>query len=291
MANLRAIRTRIRSVSSTKKITRAMQMVAAARLRRSQESLEKGRPYLRKLEELLGQLLSGLAEERHPLMIPRPVKRRTLVVLSSDRGLCGAFNSSLFRLAEEELKKEDPPKLVLIGKKARTFFKRRKVSEVVEIDSFWTDFAYGKAAGLACGFAEEFLNGEIDQVDLLYNEFISVISQRPTVRTLLPCQPISAKAKDQEAPEEEAKTLVYTYEPSEKELLAKLTPRAVEVGMYVATLNALVSEHGARMTAMDAATRNAGEMIDRLTLHLNRSRQAAITKELVEIVSGAEAVH
>jgi len=276
--SLRTIRKRIKSVGSTQKITKAMKMVAAAQFRRSQEAAVQARPYAAAIDELV-RGLSG-AGMTHPLMAVRPVKTRLLVVLSSDRGLCAAFNGNVLREADLEMKRGIPTLLLSAGKRGSAYLNRRYRNQLQVEAGFWTEFQYGKAAALAARLTESFLAGTYDRVDVLYSEFKSVIYQKPVVATLLPIEPPAAGAASAD----------YIYEPSREEILEKLIPRAVTVKFYNACMNSLAGEHGARMTAMDSASRNAEEMIDDLTLKLNRARQATITKELMEIIGGAEAL-
>jgi F-type H+-transporting ATPase subunit gamma len=283
MANLRAIRKRIRSVGETQKITNAMKMMAAARLRRAQERVEQARPYAATINRLLGDLAGQLPATIHPFLTARPVKKRALVVFSADRGLCGAFNSNLFRAVERELRAEIPTTLVLVGRKAQVHFAKRKLEIFTKVDpEFWREFSHAKAAALAGELGKGFLEGAFDQVDLLYNEFVSIMTQRPKKVILLPVVAAEGEKSEGEVP--------YLYEPSREEIVKALVPKAMEVRFSLPCLNSLASEHGARMTAMDSATRNAGEMIDDLTLKVNRARQSQITRDLSEIVTSAEAM-
>lgn len=284
MANPRAIRKRIRSVTETQKITKAMKMVAAARLRRSRERVEQARPYAETMNRLLDDLVSQLPETVHPFLTTRPTAKRALVVFSSDRGLAGAFNSSLFRAVELELKSENPTTLFLIGRKAQVHFLKRAAEHSRKVDTeFWRQFSHDRAVSLAAELGRGFLGGEFDRVELLYNEFVSVLTQRPKKVTLLP---MTASETSSHEPEKSS----YLFEPGLEEIVRVLVPKAMEVRFYVACLNSLASEHGARMAAMDLATRNAAEMIDELTLKVNRARQAQITRDLSEIVTSAEAM-
>jgi len=273
MATTRDIRKRIRSVGNTQKITRAMKMVAAARFRRAQERVHQAAPYAEKIEELLADMSRDAG---HPLFTARPVERRALVIFTSDRGLCGSFNAGLIRRVEREA-----AELILIGRKAISYFSRRSVKVAKTLPAFWGSFSYANVAAFASELAGSFADGTFDQIDLAYNHFVSVITQRPKIVTLVPMTPVAQKAE----PSGER-----LYEPDRDSILNVLVPRALEVRVYAACLHSLASEHGARMTAMDSATRNAKEMIDSLTLAMNRARQATITKELVEIISGAEAL-
>jgi F-type H+-transporting ATPase subunit gamma len=280
MATLRTIRKRIRSVHSTQKITKAMKMVAAARFRRAQAAVEGSRPYAAKADELLGALAPHVPVDVHPLLGARPVAKRLLVVMTSDRGLCGSFNASILRRAERELAGTEPTLLLPLGKKAAAFAAKRRLEGPAAPEAFWGGFSYPRAEALAVSLANGYLDGAYDRVDLLYNEFVSVITQKVTLKTLLP---VSVEAVEGQGGD-------WIYEPSRDGIVRALVPKVLNVRFYAACLNSLASEFGARMTAMDSATRNAGEMIDRLTLHLNRARQATITKELMEIIGGAEAL-
>ncbi|MCB0326022.1 MAG: ATP synthase F1 subunit gamma [Bdellovibrionales bacterium] len=287
MANLRAIRNRIRSVNSTQKITRAMKMVAAARLRRSQEAVSQSKAYQEKVRSLLAKLLPFVEDSVDPLLKRPQGNKRYLVVLSSDRGLCGAFNASLFRKVESALSQtEYETSLILIGKKAISYFRNQKDKIHHIVEDYWTDFDHQKAKNLCQNLTQDFLDGKVDRIEILYNEFQSVMTQKPKSLTLLPLQ----KEESQGAENDLEQEIDYLFEPGKAQIIQLLLPKAVEGSFYQANLHSLASEYGARMTAMDAATRNAGEMIDSLTLHMNRVRQAAITNELVEIISGAEAI-
>jgi F-type H+-transporting ATPase subunit gamma len=282
MPNLKDLRKRIGSVRSTQQITKAMKMVAAARLRRAQEAAERARPYSTKLTEMFSAVVSGLSEEAHPLLARRDEKRIDLVVITSDRGLCGGYNANLLRRAEA-LRREHADKqqeLLLVGRKGLDYFRRRQVSALAERIGVQQEPLTGVAGELAQQVTTRFADGETDAVYLLYSRFQSAISQIPTVVRLLPV----------EAPAEDTTPVEYLFEPPRAELLGTLLPRYVQTQLLQALLESIASEFGARMTAMDNATRNAAEMIDRLTLSMNRARQAQITTELMEIVSGAEAL-
>jgi len=281
MASLRDIRKRIRSVKSTQKITRAMKMVAAARLRRAQQRVTDATPYAEKMEELLIDLAAAAPSSVHPLLAERQIKKRALVVFSSDRGLCGGFNANLLRATEKELKEDLPTSLITIGRKATQYFRRKKADIYEEQTDFWQGFTYEKAAALANKLGHLFTVGTFDRVDIFYSRFMSVITQRPTMVTIVPIPRVER---------DEAASTDQLYEPDQGSILRELLPRALEVRFYVACLNSLAGELGARMTAMDSATRNSEEMIDKLTLHMNRARQASITTELMEIISGSEAM-
>lgn len=285
MATLRDIRRRIRSVKSTQQITKAMYMVSAAKLRRAQEQAEANRPYAQAFESVVASLARRAEQKDHPLLQPREEKKIELVLITSDRGLCGGFNSNLIRAAEAFLRERRPAHeavvVSVIGKKARDYFRRRKVElRLAEVDVL-RRLEYARAAELAQDLIQRYLSGAVDGVYLIYSVFKSAMIQRPTTVRLLPL----------ELPGESGGPLVdYIYEPDVRTVLNDLLPRYVRVQFYRALLESRASEHGARMTAMDAATSNAAEMISQLTLKFNRARQAAITKELMEIIGGKEAM-
>jgi F-type H+-transporting ATPase subunit gamma len=294
MANLKVIRRRIASVKNTQKITRAMKMVAAARLRRAQQRITELRPYALKTTEVLRSVARGAGgdEAAHPLLAERPVHKVLLVVLTSDRGLAGAFNSSMTRAASAKLKELQDQglevALATVGRKGRDFFKRRNVPIAMEYTGLPEGNA-AKSAEVARAFMHAFTSGEFDRVILLFSEFRSAISQKPAFQQVLPIDTggTATAAADDGA----ARSIVdMIYEPSREALLERLLPMYVEVSVFRAMLESNASEHGARMSAMDSATNNAKKMIGSLTLQYNRARQAAITKELMEIIGGAEAI-
>jgi F-type H+-transporting ATPase subunit gamma len=289
MATLRDIRRRIRSVESTQKITRAMKLVAAAKLRRAQERIVSARPYAVKMAELLSSLVRRAEGEAHPLLVRRPAARKRLVIITADKGLCGAFNSNILRASLAFLREqgETSVTLVVVGKKARDFYRRRQYEIKSEMLGFFDRLAYSHAQELAGGLMQEYLSGEVDEVHLIYNEFRSVAVQRVKREQLLPIA--SADAADaQGGPEGAAGD--YIYEPSPEAILAALLPRHVTTQVYRALMESVAGEYGARMTAMEAATKNAKEMISVLSIQYNKARQERITKELLDIVGGAEAL-
>jgi F-type H+-transporting ATPase subunit gamma len=286
MATLRDIRRRIRSVQSTQKITRAMKLVAAAKLRRAQERIVAARPYADKMSALLGSLVTRVGGESHPLLARRPGGRRRLVIITADKGLCGAFNSNILRASLAFLREAAggaDVTLVVVGKKARDFYRRRPWTVKSEMIGFFDRLAYAHAQELAGDLMRSYLDEEVDEVHLMYNEFRSVAVQRVTREQLLPLEAAGA------AGAEEAGT-DYLYEPSPEAILASLLPRHVTTQVYRALMESVAGEYGARMTAMEAATKNAKEMIDVLTIQYNKARQERITKELLDIVGGAEAL-
>jgi F-type H+-transporting ATPase subunit gamma len=289
MATLRDIRRRIRSVESTQKITRAMKLVAAAKLRRAQERIVSARPYAVKMAELLSSLVRRAEGEAHPLLVRRPAARKRLVIITADKGLCGAFNSNILRASLAFLREqgETSVTLVVVGKKARDFYRRRQYEIKSEMLGFFDRLAYSHAQELAGGLMQEYLSGEVDEVHLMYNEFRSVAVQRVKREQLLPIE--STDAQEGQAGGEGA-TGDYIYEPSPEAILAALLPRHVTTQVYRALMESVAGEYGARMTAMEAATKNAKEMISVLSIQYNKARQERITKELLDIVGGAEAL-
>jgi F-type H+-transporting ATPase subunit gamma len=283
MASLKIIRKRITSVKSTQKITKAMKMVSAAKLRRAQEAATAARPYADKLTELLRNVAARVGDTTHPLLQARPEERSIHALLvTADRGLCGGYNSNLIRQAEALVKERgrDHVRLTIVGRRGFDYFKKRNVTIADKHINLFGGPSSELASSLGEQLAREFADGATDGVYLIYSHFRSALVQVPTLQQLLP---ITAEAGDSTA-------IDYLYEPDAASLLDRLLHRYVAVQIQRAFLEATASEHGARMTAMDSATSNASDMIDRLTLAMNRARQATITKELMEIVGGAEAL-
>jgi F-type H+-transporting ATPase subunit gamma len=298
-ASLRDIRKRITSVRSTQKITKAMKMVAAAKLRRAQESILAVRPYATKTFEMLNSLAQRTSKEAHPLLASRDPKRVEVVVFASDRGLCGAFNMNLIQRAEKFLAEEkgraEEVALSFFGRKARDYFRKRKMNIRREYVNFFGRVDYLLASRLGQELVGDYIENRVDRIYLLYSEFRSAVQQRVVLRRLLPVASAESPGEGaaggaKTARPQDVKGVDYLYEPSEGEILDRLLPMYVEVQVYQALLETVASEYGARMTAMENATNNASEMIDKLTLVYNKARQASITKELIEIVSGAEAL-
>jgi F-type H+-transporting ATPase subunit gamma len=277
------IRRRIRSVKSTQQITKAMKMVSAAKLRRAQEAMFAARPYARKMMEVLNSMASRATPDAHPLLQERGHEKVLLVVITADKGLCGAFNANIIRTATRFIldRGDGGMELALVGRKARDFFRRRAVKVRSERVGAFQALRYQTARELARELMEAFTSGEADQVFLVYNEFKSVIQQRLVIDRLLPIERHALRPQEP--------SLDYLYEPEPAGIFATILPKHVEVQVWKALLESNAAEHGARMTSMDAATNNASEMIDRLTLYMNKVRQAAITKEIIEVVSGAGA--
>ena len=284
MANLKDIRKRISSVRSTQQITKAMKMVAAAKLRRAQEQVEGARPYADGLSELLSHLLSKVSGHDDPLLAPGTDAPAHMVLLSSDRGLCGGYNANLIRVAVDFLAGADgsDAQVTVCGRRGAEFFAKHLGERLaVEHINRSSGLDFDLASQVASDVSKRFIDGEAGSVWLVYSRFHSAISQEPVIEKLLPLQAADGNGSE---------TLDYLYEPDADAILRSLLPRFVRTRLYQSMLEATASEHGARMTAMDSATRNASEMIDRLTLEMNRARQAMITTELMEIVGGAEAL-
>lgn len=280
MASIRDIRRRIRSIRNMEQITKAMKMVAAARLRKCQDRVVAARPYTRQMHEILIRLAENQAEATHPLLEKRPVHTVGYVLITSDRGLCGGYNANLIRMTNDLLAKEaHETKLVVAGRKGRDFYRHGKVEILSDFVGFGDFPSYSLAKEIAQQVIHFYSEGTFDEVYLIYNEFISAISQQPKQIKLLPIDPPEGKTgKD------------YIFEPSPEAILNTLLPNYVETQVFRTLLEGKASEMGAKMTAMGAATDNARDMIDRLTLQMNRARQAAITKEISEIVGGAAAL-
>ena len=294
MPNLKDLKNRIASVKSTRKITKAMQMVAAAKLRRAQEAAEAARPYADRMNGVMAKLAAGASADTAPRLMAGTGddKVHLLVVATAERGLCGGFNSSIVRLTRlrirELLAEGKTVKILTVGRKGRDQLRRDHADKFVgHVDlSGIKRMDYASAQKIALDVMTRFDAGEFDVATLFFNKFQSVISQIPTAKQLIPANFDDVAAES----EEDGNAALYEYEPEEEAILADLLPRALAMHVFTGLLENAASEQGARMSAMDNATRNAGDLIDRLTLEYNRSRQAAITKELIEIISGAEAL-
>ena len=287
MASLRALRTRIKSVKSTQKITKAMKMISAARLRNAQDAMLRARPYANGLEEVLSQLVGTLPPEEatHPLLEVRAPRRVEVVLLTSDRGLCGGFNSNVLRRAQRFLVESrgvhELVQFSTIGRRGRDYAKKRGIASRSDYAGIFGHLEIGAANRVAQDLIAQYESQKLDAVYLLYNEFVSALTQRVALKQLLPILPKADAAKT---------GVDFLYEPSKTGVLEQLLPQHLSMQVWRALLESEAAEHGARMASMDSATKNAGEMIGRYTLQYNRARQAAITKELMEIVSGAEAL-
>lgn len=294
MPNLKDLKVRIESVKNTRKITSAMKMVAASKLRRAQEQAESARPYAEAFARIMSSLTSGLViDSSSPKLLSGTGKAETilLVVVTSDRGLCGAFNGSIVREARRTIRKlkgeGKDVKLLCVGRKGRDLLRREYASSIVASfeDVGRRKLSFADAANVAGKVLGMFEDGAFDEAYVLYNRFKNVLTQIPTQQKIIPFPvPEKEEGKGGDA------AALYEFEPDENQILAELLPRGVMVQVYRSLLESAAGEQGARMTAMDNATRNAGEMIGKLTLQYNRARQAYITKEMIEIVTGAEAV-
>lgn len=284
MQSMRDIKRRIRSIQSTQQITKAMKTVSAAKLRKTQTKVVAARPYADKLIEVLGRLMADMDSFEHPLMTQREGNRTAYVVLTGDRGFAGGYNVNVAKLAEATIRQnpEEESFIIACGRKGRDYFRIRGFHIIREYLDLGDDPHYIQARELARELAALFQQGEVDKINLVYTKFHSAIRHEPTVQQLLPVVAAPREEKEEE--------LEYLYEPQKQEVLHTLVPRYLEVQVYRALLEAKTSEHGARMTAMDAASDNAAEMIEQLTLSFNRARQAAITNEISEIVGGAAAL-
>ena len=283
MPGVRDIKRRIRSITSIQQITKAMKMVSAAKLRRTQEAVISSRPYTGKMEEVLGRIVASTPEKIHPFTVARPVKSVGYVLITADKGLAAGYNSNLIRRAVLEAARASDAQtgFVTVGRKGRDYMRRRNKKidgQFMGIKDIPTAGEAVQIAGLA---VKLYLEGTYDEVYLIYQEFINTIQQRPVVKKLLPI-PYEEKESGEESD--------YLYEPQPKQVLDMLLPKYINNKVFQALIEAKASEHGARMTAMDSATGNASEMIDELTLSFNRARQAAITREITEIVGGANAL-
>lgn len=311
MASVRDIKRKIRVVKNISQITQAMKMVAAAKLRRVQERVQRGKPYSQTMAELVGTLAPNVKEFSHPLLAVRPVGAVGIVVIAADKGLCGSYNSNILRLAHGFIDRKtrevgtpsdgrQPLRILTIGRKATDYFNRRNYPVVESFPSIGADAPYEQVRAASNAITGMFLTGQVDEVYICYTEFITTISQRPQSIKFLPIEPPSA---EDEAPVAASvggastagsgargATQEFIFEPEAPQLLGVLLPRFVETRVYQILMEAVASEFGARMTAMTNATKNAGDQIEELTLLANRTRQAGITKELLEIVGGAEAL-
>ena len=288
MPSLRDLRRRTKSVKNTQQITSAMKMVSAAKLRRAQDAILSARPFAKKMLEVLNSLATRADAEAHPLLRAREPNNVDVIVISADKGLCGSFNANIMKKAEDFLGNVDSDTLdlQLVGKKSRDYFKRRAYNIRHEFVDIFRDLTYDTAGSVARPIIERYSNEEseerVDAVYLIYNEFKNVMQQDVVVEQLLPIQKLEF-----ETPEEE---IDYIYEPTAAEIYDAVIPRHVEYQVWHALLESAAAEHAARMTAMENASKNASELIDQLTLTMNKVRQATITREILEIVSGAEAI-
>ncbi|MFP8488050.1 ATP synthase F1 subunit gamma [Gracilimonas sp. Q87] len=295
MANLRDIRNRISSINNTMQITKAMKMVAAAKLRKAQDKMNNTRPYASKIEEVAGRLANNSKATNPVMRTPEEVNNVLFIIIGSDRGLCGGFNNNLFKDVESKIEnnfasqsKEGSLSLVTIGKKATAYFKKRKYNVVEGYPGFFDDIDYDKTSDIMANAMEQFVDGTYDEVYISFNEFKSVIAQTKRTQKVLPIDPKTiGKSKSEDASES---SIDYLYEPNSQAILDKLLPLHLNMQLWRAVLESNASEQGARMTAMDSATENAKDLERDLRLEYNQARQSAITTEISEIVSGAQAL-
>jgi F-type H+-transporting ATPase subunit gamma len=307
MASLRDIRKRIRSVKNTRQITKAMKMMSAAKLRKAQDAIIAARPYAQMLDQIIADLAARSADQEvaHPLLVARPVRKAEVVLLTSDRGLAGGFNSNVIRRASRFLYENSALERIqfsTVGRKGHDFFRNRRQNIRKDFGYLYQQLNYLSAKNVAEELTASFLNGEVDAVYIIYNEFVSAMTQKVVVSQMLPLQTFGPTAAEPAAatpgtlatqaarPASSPVMVDFKYEPGRQEVLDRLVPQAVSIKLYRALLESVASEHSARMAAMENATSNATDMIASLSLTYNRTRQAVITKELMEIVSGAEAL-
>ena len=282
MASLKDIRDRIKSVKSIQKVTSAMKMVAAAKVRKAQEKMEQARPYTHALEDVIHHILPDVDRNMLDLLEVRDIKRKAYVIVSADRGLAGAFNTNITKIAQNEIDyfgKENVD-LFCIGKKSRDYFKRRNYNIVESHIEFWNELNYDNAMMIGRSVVEHFTSGKVDEIHVVYNYFINLAQQEVKSEVLLPLVYVDEDGTDRDR----------LYEPSKQKLVSSLVPRHLNIQIWKYLLESYASEQAARMLAMENATTNAGDMIKNLTLEFNKARQAAITTEMLEIVSGAEAL-
>ena len=289
MPSLIDLRRRIRAVKNTQQITKAMKMVAASKLRRAQERMMAARPYAQQMQRLLASVASRVDPSIHPLLAARPhtpESRSLVIIVTADKGLCGSFNTNIIKAGAQFVgASQEPCTLGLVGRKGRDFFGRRGFALIFEHIGIFQKLSYGHAQAIARESTDAFVGGQVDRVVLIYNEFKSVMTQRVVVDQLLP---IAREDVDQRsAPENQTD---YLYEPSPEEIFNQLLPRFIEGQIYRALLESNAAFYAAQMTAMDTATKNSADMIAGLTLYMNKVRQAAITREIIEVVSGAQAL-
>src|SRR5699024_10767076 len=294
MANLRDIRNRIDSIKNTRQITRAMKMVAAAKLRKAQDHIIQMRPYASKMKDIVARLVDNSSEEHELLKVSDSIDEVLFIVIGSDRGLCGAFNNNLFKVVEQTIesdyaqyKEEGSLSLICVGRKAIKYFGKREYNIKAEFPDFFEDLDFAKASEIMTIAENGFKAGEFDEVKLAYNEFKSVIAQERNVESVLPIDP--ANLIEEEGESDFSKN-EYIFEPDIDKILKKLLPSHLNLQMWRAILESNAAEQGARMTSMDNATENANELQEDLELEYNRARQSAITTEISEIISGAQAL-
>jgi F-type H+-transporting ATPase subunit gamma len=297
MANLKEVRNRIKSVSSTQQITKAMKMVSAAKLKRATNAIVQLRPYANKLKDLLANLSASLEDGSSPFLAQREPNKVLVIVVSSNRGLAGAFNANVIKTANNLISEKYGEQfragnvsIVSIGKKSQEFYQRRKYNVIGNNNDLYLNLNFENTSVITESIMESFLKGDYDRVELVYNQFKNAAMQILTVEQLLPVPKPEKKEEPKDAKKEAKAQVDYILEPSQEAIVEQLIPKSIKIQVYKAVLDSNASEHGARMTAMDKATDNAGELLKALKLSYNQARQAAITTELTEIVSGAAAL-
>lgn len=284
MPSFQDLRRRIKSIKSTQQITKAMKAVSAAKMRKAQEAVLAARPYSKRIKGVLGRVAVASSGVKHPLLAVREPKKVAYIIITADRGLCGGFNSNVIRRAAQEIKRTSAElNLVTVGRKSRDFFRRRGFNIAKQYVGLGENISYGTARDIASFVVDKYSAEEYDEVQLIYSQYINVMVQKPVMIKLLPAEPPAEE-------EGEAKKVDYIFEPSAEAVLTELLPKYIENAIYQGLLESKAGEQSARMTAMDNATKNASEMIDKLTMTMNRARQAQITKEISEIVGGAAAL-
>ena len=297
MANLRELKRRIGGVKNTAKITQAMKMVSAAKLKRAQRAIEEARPYVLKLQEILSNVLSGIGEDyENPLISNREVENIAVVIVGSDKGLCGSFNAQIFKrvstFIDEDLANKHPNanvSIISVGNKTVSKFKKSNYNVDENFRDVFTKLEFSTAQSIINTFEEKFVNGEVDKVYVVFNEFINVIKQEVRIEQLLPIDTI--ENADTEEDNNDSSQVSYIFEPNEKEIMDELLPKLLNISMWRTLLESNAAENASRMMAMDNATTNANELVSELNLKYNKERQAAITTEMLEIVGGAEALN
>ena len=294
MPSLLDLRRRIRAVKSTQQITKAMKMISASKLRRAQDRVVGARPFAQQMQRVLNSLASRVDPSIHPLLSEGDEgasTRTLLIVVTADKGLCGGFNTNIIKAASGVINKsaDRPIELGLVGRKGRDFFKRRGFDVRLEEIGIFQRVRYADAKRIADAAIEEFTSGRVSKVLIVYNEFKSVMQQRVVTEQLLPIPKADVLASQGQQGTPKA-DVDYVYEPAPEQILSELLPKHIEIQVYRALLESAAAEHAARMTAMDAATKNSAEIIENLTLYMNKVRQAAITREIIEVVSGAQAL-
>ncbi len=297
MANLRELKRRIGGVKNTAKITQAMKMVSAAKLKRGQRAIESARPYVLKMQEILGNVIAGIGDDYHnPLLTDREVKNITLVIVGSDKGLCGSFNANIFKMVntfiKEDININFPTaniQLISVGNKTVSKFSKTTLDVTDNFKDVFGTLEFSSAQRIIKTFENKFVNGEVDKVYVIYNEFINVIRQEVRVEQLLPINPKKTLVKENSS--KNNNRVSYIFEPNEKEIMDELLPKLLNISLWRTLLESNAAENASRMMAMDNATTNANDLVSELNLKYNKERQAAITTEMLEIVGGAEALN